>query len=189
MTSPHYSLLVTETERRLSPPPSPQIFKYVLALFWNKSGLFSCPYRILDYFSDILFTFSTTFILITKLKSLSVLYLSFCQSVSPSVRLSVCSVFLTSSWHSEQLLFWWVSWKIFLSFFLFFCLSVCLAVCRSLCLSFWHVDILSNFCFDKSWCQHRGNCLFLGLLSDALNYRNMKNVPGLYHFDFHMCGN
>ena len=30
----------------------------------NKSGLFSCPYRILDYFSDILFTFLTTFVLI-----------------------------------------------------------------------------------------------------------------------------
>ena len=42
----------------------------------NKSGLFSCPYRILDYFSDILFTFLTTFILITKLKSMS-FYLSF----------------------------------------------------------------------------------------------------------------
>ena len=35
-----------------------------------------------------LFTFSTTFILITKLKSLSVLYLSFCQSVCISVFLS-----------------------------------------------------------------------------------------------------
>ena len=32
----------------------------------NKSGLFSCPYRILDYFSDILFTFLTTLVLITK---------------------------------------------------------------------------------------------------------------------------
>ena len=35
-------------------------------------------------------------VLITKLKSLSVLYMSFCQSVSPSVCLSVCiSVFLS----------------------------------------------------------------------------------------------
>ena len=103
----------------------------------NKSGLFSCPYRILDYFSDILFTLSTTFILITKLKSLSVLNLS----VRPSVCLSVClyfclsTIFLTSSWHSEQLLFWWVSWKIFLSSF---CLSVCLSVCWPVFLSFWY---------------------------------------------------
>ena len=60
----------------------------------NKSGLFSCPDRILDYFSDILFTFSTTFILITKLKSLSVLNLS--------VRLSVClSVFLSFYYLSD----------------------------------------------------------------------------------------
>ena len=68
----------------------------------NKSGLFSCQHRILDYFSDILFTFSTTFILITKLKSLSVLNLS----VRLSVCLSVClsTIFLTSSWHSEHLL-------------------------------------------------------------------------------------
>ena len=82
----------------------------------NKSGLFSCPYRILDYFSDIMFTFSTTFILITKLKSLSVLNLSVCQSVCLSVCLYFClsTIFLTSSWHSEHLLFWWVSWKIFL---------------------------------------------------------------------------
>ena len=114
----------------------------------NKSGLFSCPDRILDYFSYILFTFSTTFILITKLKSLSVLNLS--------VRLSVClSVFLSFYYLSDIQLTFWTSFVLMsklknLSFCFSFCLSVCLAVCRSLCLSFWHpVDILSNFCFDN----------------------------------------
>ena len=47
------------------------------------------------YLSEIPLTFWTTFILITKLKSLSVLYLSFCQSVC----LSVCPSMFLSFWH------------------------------------------------------------------------------------------
>ena len=97
----------------------------------NKSGIFSCPailpyshtvilsvchsiclaHRISSYLPgwlfDILLTFWTTFVLIPKLKSLSVclsFYLSVCQSVC-------LSIFLTSCWHSEQLLFWHESWK------------------------------------------------------------------------------
>ena len=73
---------------------------FARSLLFNKSGLFSCPYKILDYFSDILFTFLTTFVLITKLKSLSVFLsvcLSICQSVCLSVGLSFyVSIFLTS---------------------------------------------------------------------------------------------
>ena len=40
--------------------------------YMNKSGLFICPQGFLDYLSDILFTFLTTLVLITKLKSISV---------------------------------------------------------------------------------------------------------------------
>ena len=52
----------------------------------------------------------TTFVLTPKLKSRSV-FLSVCLSFCPSVCLSGCllacfSVFLTSCWHSEQVLFW-----------------------------------------------------------------------------------
>ena len=65
----------------------------------NKSGLFSCPYRILDYFSDILFTFLTTFVLITKLKSVSVFL-----SVFLSVCLSVCLSMFLSFWHPVDIL-------------------------------------------------------------------------------------
>ena len=74
--------------------------------------------------SDILLRFWTTFVLITKLKSLSA-FLSVCLSVF----LSTClPIFLTSCWHSEQLLFWQLSWKVFLSVGRFVCRSVCLSV-------------------------------------------------------------
>ena len=110
-----------ETERRLSPPPSPQIFKYVLALFWNKSGLFRCPYRILDYFSDILFTFLTTFVLITKLESLSV------------------SLFVGLSFYLSYILLTFLTTFVLitklksLSVFLSVCLSVCLSIFLTSC--------------------------------------------------------
>ena len=64
---------------------------FARSLLFNKSGLFSCPYKILDYFSDILFTFLTTFVLITKLESLSVflyVFLSVRESASLFVGLS-----------------------------------------------------------------------------------------------------
>merc|ERR1719150_2648249 len=100
---------------------------YSCQLYLNKSGLFSCPDRILDYFSDILFTFSTTFILITKLKSISVLNLS--------VRLSVClSVFLSFYYLSDIQLTFRTTFVLITKlknhsvFYLSFCLSVNLSV-------------------------------------------------------------
>ena len=101
---------------------SKPLVKFKLLLL-NKRWLFTCPallpychsvslslclsgaiYIFLsDWISDILLTVWTTFVLITKLKSRSVFYLSVCLSVSLSFYVSI---FLTSRWHSEQLLFW-----------------------------------------------------------------------------------
>ena len=122
------------------------------------------------YLSDTLLTFWTSFVLITKLKSLSVFYLSFCLSVN----LSVCRPVFLSFWYpvvsvylSDILLTFLATFVLITKlkslsvFYLSFCLSVSLSVCLSacvsvfltsccLCLSFWHpVDILSNFCFDN----------------------------------------
>ena len=59
--------------------------------------------------------------------------------------LSVCLTdFLTSCWHSEQFLFWYLCWKVFLSVCLYICLSVCWPVFLTSCDP---VDILNNFCW------------------------------------------
>ena len=93
----------------------------------NKSGLFSCP-AILPY----------------------------CHSVSPSLCLSVWRTvylpacltdFLTSCWHSEQLLFWQLSWKDFMSFYI----SVCLSIFLSLS-SLSHLSPTCYLCYLSS-CQ------------------------------------
>ena len=96
----------------------------------NRSGLFSCPYRILDYFSDILFTFLTTFVLITKLESLSV-----SLSVGLSFYLSdILSTFLTTFVLITKL----KSRSVFY-------LSVCQSVCWSVFLCFYLSDIPLTF--------------------------------------------
>ena len=78
------------------------------------------PQKICQMLCLSAWTFWTTFVLTAKLKSLSV-FLSVCPCLS---------IFLISCWLSEQLLFWQLSWKVFISF----CLS-----CQSVFLtSCWH---------------------------------------------------
>ena len=58
------------------------------------------------YLSDIQLSFRTSFVLMSKLKNISFflsVFLSVCLSSCLSVSLSI---FLTSCWHSQQLLFW-----------------------------------------------------------------------------------
>ena len=143
------------------------ISKYSILSF-NKSGLFSCPaicHAVIlslchsvcpalcissflsDWRFDILLTFWKTFVLITKLKSLSV-FLSVCLSVRLSFYLS--DILLTF-WTTFVLI---TKLKSRFVFYLSFCLSVRLSVfqtvCRPVFLPFWHpVNILNKFCFDN----------------------------------------
>ena len=101
------------------------VFCYVGLGVFRNTLLFSCPYRIQDYFSDILFTFLTTFVLITKLESLSV------------------SLFVGLSFYLSYILLTFLTTFVLITKLK--SLSICLSVCLSVGLSFYLSDILLTF--------------------------------------------
>ena len=146
--------------------PDRWIINICLEIGINRSGLFSCP-AILPYCHSVC------------LPGALYIFLSVC--------LSVCLFrFLTSCWHSKLLLFWLLSWNVFLSY-LSFCISICVSACLSdILLTLWTTFVLTTklkslclfICLSvtklKSWCSKKTSLPLEN--KPSLQYKGQKST-------------